>query len=72
MERLILPRMGIYPFRCRRCDVRLYAWGRTQAHEIHGFRGAVLQKMYAHSWLPPAALRKKSPGSLEATQQASA
>ncbi len=51
VERLILPRMGIYPFRCVSCDARIYAYGRGRPDEIRGFRVAVMEKMDQHHWL---------------------
>src|ERR1041384_224173 len=52
VERVILPRMDIYPFRCRNCGIRIYADGRDAAHELKRSRAKLLMRMDALHMLP--------------------
>jgi hypothetical protein len=51
-ERVLLPRLGVYPFGCRRCSVRIYACGRDTAANVQGLRSEVLAHFKKWRLLP--------------------
>jgi hypothetical protein len=51
-ERLLLPRIGVFPFRCRMCSLRVYAQGRQKPAKLQGFRISVVNRLKAHRLLP--------------------
>ena len=51
-ERVVLPRLGVFPFGCRRCSVRIYACGRDNAADVQGLRAEVLLHLKKWRVLP--------------------
>jgi hypothetical protein len=65
-ERLLLPRIGVYPFRCRTCSLRIYAQGRETPASLQGFRIGVVKRLKEYRLLPKimATAANHQPGDL--------